>query len=636
MSPSERRARVATLTAVLAASAVSALWGLTARDLTGDEQALGEHIAGVLSHCYMPGSPADFSARLPLFGVLRALCMKAMPEAVALARRLPAALCVIGCAAAHWWLFARERRWGAALFAGLALALHPLASFYAHDSSNYALSPLGTVFVIAGLADLRAGREAGARWLGVGLILGTFTDFFFLFVLSSAAGLTWWVTRGSIGLRRAGLRAWAVLLAVQALPAIVLIRHLTRFPAEDFVAPHADAADVRLDPLEGLADHASRITSSFFEGYHLAGEADPVLFLVALVLAGVGVVRGLRAAPPEHVGAGLLVAALGQMLLVGFVFTAVTGRFAPLAVRSHMVLLSPLVVVWAAAVGEPGRGRTLATVGAVALLGALGVRTGHQLAHPAATRQPVADRIVDEWQEGDELVSLFSLHHHLPAGFPGRSDVDPCLPDDAEPRRLWLVGDPGSTWPDTITRCGGGEPLLSTGWALRSMEHRPLPFYEWDSGSFLVGTALYLFERGSPAAAHWPTTTLAAPDAPAGHEVSVRWRVPEGDDDDGTILPLAAAMELPAPPPGAEALELALRGPDGVARDWLVLAPAAPGSVRLTTGRAAGPVVWTDAPSLTASVLGDGSVVSAARRALALLAAISAGVGLALGLRRTP
>lgn len=627
------RLRGGTLALVLAATSVSALWGLTARDLTGDELALGEHIGGVLAHSYMPSSPDDFSAHLPLFGVIRALFLQALPaSAETLARRLPAALLVLAGAALHWWIFARDRRWGAAVVAGLAFGLHPLASFYAHDSSNYALSPLCAGLVLLGLADLRRGRTGGARWLAAGLVLGTFSDFFFAFVVTTAAAATAWIVRRDPGVRGAALTAWGAAIAIQAIPAGVFLWHISRFPASDFMAPHADAAGERVAAGTALLDHAALVVSSYFEGYHQSHEADRVLLAAAAALVALGLGRAWRGGPVARTGALLLLGILAQMLLVGFVFTATTGHFAPLGVRSHMALLAPLVVVWAAAVGEPGRGRggAVAAVGAAALVLALGARTGWQVTHLAATRQPVAERLVEAWRDGDALVSIFRLHDRLPDGFPGASDVDPCLPAGPPPARLWLVGDPGSTWPDTIAPCDGGAPLLASGWSLTYAEHQPLPFYEWDSGSFLVGTALYRFDRAPRAVEPWPPARLEVRDPPPGRELTARWRVPGAGDDDVAVLPVTSSVSLPPFVDDADALEVAYRGSDGLTRDWLTVAPGGPGGIRITAGPASGPVVWTDAPSWTLSLAPAGRRgLLLARRALAVLAVLCAAAGMA-------
>jgi len=601
---------------VLVCAATTACVGLTVRDLTGDELAATASIPGILRHIYMPEGPESFSARLPLFPVLRAICMEIVGDGF-LGRRLPAALATIAGAVALWGVLARRGRWRLGLVAGLVLALHPMASFHAHDSSNYALAALTTVCVLAGLVDLGEGRGGAAPLLATGLLLGTFSDFFFAFLGASALAVTVWLVRERRDQARSAATSWGAVVVAQAVPATVLLAHLARGPASAFVAPHADvddAPDVGL--FDALGGHLRRVGTAFFEGHVPDGDGQLALLGVAALLTTVGLVHAWRSGRPvERMAVLLFALTFGQMLLVGLVFNALTGRVAPLHPRAHMALLPLLAIVWAAAV-TASRGRWLA---AALLLLLLGTRTGGQLADIADTHARVAERLAAEWASDDVLVTSREIAMRLPPELRAGADLGLCVPPDRlGARRIWVTGDPGATWPGRVRVCAGegeGPPVLEAApFALRLVESRPVPAYEWGSGSFLVGTVLYLFERGEAPQPAIPGTVRLASGATSRLGLSaVRTGHQTSDDAEPSTVEhrLGADVLVDGVPADARRflVDPVLTAPGGTASGGAIqleLAPPEPG-FRLVLGGFPGPVVWSSGlrpPRSTTSVPG--------------------------------
>ena len=639
---------------VLVCAATTACVGLTVRDLTGDELAATASIPGILRHIYMPEGPESFSARLPLFPVLRAISMEIVGEGF-LGRRLPAALATIAGAVALWGVLARRGRGRLGLVAGLVLALHPMASFHAHDSSNYALAALTTVCVLAGLVDLEEGPPSAAPLLATGLLLGTFSDFFFAFLGASALAVTVWLVRDGRDRARAAAISWGAVVVAQAVPAAVLLTHLARGPASAFVAPHADVDDAPdIGLLEAVGGHLRRVGTAFFEGHVPDGDGQLALLGVAALLTAVGVLQGWRCGRPvERMAVLLFALTFGQMLLVGLVFNALTGRVAPLHPRAHMGLLPLLAIVWGAAV-TASRGRGLA---AALLLLLLGTRTGGQLADIPDTHARVADRLAAEWASGDVLVTSREIAMRLPPEVRGRADLGLCVPSDRlGARRVWVTGDPGATWPGRVRVCAGegeGVPLLDAApFGLRLVESRPVPPYEWGSGSFLVGTVLYLFERGEAPSPIPGTVRLAAGATSRLGLRAVRTGHQRSDDDEPSTVEhrLGADVAVDGVPAGARRflVDPVLAAPGGTASGGAIqleLAPSESG-FRLVLGGFPGPVVWSSGlrpprsttgahgaeapdPVLTArAVHGEGPWARAVRRWSALLVAALALAGL--------
>ena len=501
---------------ILLAASASAFPGLEVRDMTGDEFGhLGQNVLQMLDRSIEANRPDQFSAHMPLAWIVRHLFHGLLGDENLAIWRLHSALgCCLG-ALLSWWAVWRCRAPVRALAVGLLVAVNPILSFHAHDSTNYALTPLCGAILLAGLSDLGAARGS-SRWvLVLGLLLGTANDYFFAFLSLSAFLMTPLLVRWSADPRRAralAMQVWGLVAVLVALPVFVFVKRLVEVPFSQLVYRHANAA---LEPMTvwqtvqvGLTDFAV----SYVEGYGagIRHQVDPWVAVGPLVLLLCSLAVSLRSRDHLVRSAGWLVAlSVTIILITDYVFGQVvwdaagedgpTTRDFPSFPRTFIGLLPALAVIWVDCLLRNGRRIGMALVVGLFLLQALD--TGRQVSAVSDTRSWAADRIEELWRPGDLVMSCLNIAHRLRDDIPLVAERRLCLPDTAEPpARILMVTFPGGWEADRVGLCWNqGFSLLDNGYRVRLSEDRFLPPHDEGTNSFLEsGIRLIVLERSEP------------------------------------------------------------------------------------------------------------------------------------------
>tara|TARA_Y100001968_G_scaffold315353_1_gene341860 strand:- start:390 stop:2450 length:2061 start_codon:yes stop_codon:yes gene_type:complete len=499
--------------AVMGAAAVSALPGLAERDMTGDEWGhLGQSVLQMLDRSIESNNPDQFSAHMPLAWLLRHAFHSLFGDQSIVVWRLHSALGCFLAGGVAWWALFRRGRPNLALIFGLIVAVNPILSFHAHDSTNYALGPFTGALLLVGLCDLREGRSS-VRWtLPMALMLGMSNDYFFVFlVLSSLLLVPFLIRRApdpAIAFRHA-LGALAVPALVFALPAALFARRLSEVPFSQMVYRHANAAERSMTAWETLSTGVTDFSLSYLNGYGSAVRHHFELWvnLGPLLLTLGALLFAARARDPMVRVAGALVTiAVAQILVVDYVFGQVvwdaagedgpTVRDFPNFPRTYIALMPALVLVWLASITSLGR--RLGIVLAICLLLVQGTAMLRHVTSVSNTRAWAVERIEELWQPGDLVMSCLKVEHRLDPRIPLVSERRLCLPDTlAAPHRIWMVSFPGGWEADRVGLCWNqAHRLLENGYRVRLSEDRFLPPHDEGTNSFLQsGIRLIMMEN---------------------------------------------------------------------------------------------------------------------------------------------
>lgn len=503
-------ARVAGLAAVLGVAVLCSFWGITVRDLADTEldEFSGSGPMGILRRSISPTS-GDWGAHMPLSHLIRWHVVRLIGEQSPLAWRLHSATGAVLAAALTWWAVARQGRLALAAAAGLIVAAHPVMSFHAHESTNYALGPvLGGALLLALLAWERDRPRAGVL-LGVAAVVGLFNDLFFVFPVAFA--FLWTAARAAgVGatlgeVRRRFLVTWGIVAGAGLGPAVWFLVHLGRLDAEQIIGPHADPIPSESVSLLGAAwDLSLRFAGGYLGGYLDAGDRDPWTTWAPLALLVLIAVRAARDRSEQgavhRLATWMALGSFALILLVRLGFGLAFGREFTTEPRIFSALLIPLVLGWSGLCAALGRRAGLLALGG--LLVAVAIPTARQLGNLSARDSRAAAFIVEHHRSGDLLLVNRQVRWRLPPDLVS-DDMPDCLSDASEdtlPDRIWIArpGD-GQELPVLWTCDGAERDLLGSGrWRLRHHARWFPPAYDRRSASFLPELNLQLVERGAP------------------------------------------------------------------------------------------------------------------------------------------
>ena len=532
---------------------VLALWGLDARDLSGDEQhMLRGSLWRIAELSLDPRLP--FTGHQPLSFWLRELVLGVAGEPRIWAWRLHSGVAHVGTALLGWHLFQSRARPGAALLAGGLLALHPILLFHAHDAGNYALSALLALAMLRGLADLVEGRRGGGLWLGGALALGALNDVYLGLVGLVAVVLSlplWRAPARRVELRRAWLLGAGIALPLVGL----LAARLVLGGEEGAVALHADP--VGSTALPALVDVPLRLLARFggaaVWGYPAGRTLGPWEIGPPLALLGVAAAAMLargRAVLPR-LAASLMLGGLGLFCVGGLVFRLGLDRGLPTEPRALIGLFPLAVVVLVGAVDRAGP--RLGTV-LGALLGVHTVAVALPLLWtPGDLRSQASEVVQAGLQAGDAVVGDGPFGWRLQrAGV--SAEVKECL-DEAPLGRVWWLAthvlDGPGPW------CGEAPP----GWEVQETTVWSPSAQERNAASFQPVRVLALMApraRGTYPA-QVPVRFTAAPLS----GVSGSWLEVRADYADAVIFAGPAEdARIDLPPEGLGPLRARLLRPD--------------------------------------------------------------------------
>ena len=457
--------------------------GLGARDLTGDEIAM------------LTGGPADilfkslhpnavFTGHLPFSYLARWLSLGVLDPTSALAWRLPA---LVGAVVAAGVTAAAPR---GGWLAGMLVALSPVVSFHAQDSSNYAWTAAAGALVVVGLA-----RPDRRGWLAIGLLLAVVNDLYSLWLVAGAGLGTLLLARGT---GRAILWRWAPAVAVGLPVAAGVWAQLSG----GAVGLHADPAPLDLGLGALTLGRLHRFVGAAVHGY-AAGrgaafwELGPaVVTLGALLVANL---RDRRARGVCAVWAGGLLAASAAGGLVWFW----ADRVLPVEPRSMISLIPAFSVGLSAAVGRLPRGARGVAAGLLLLL--VGGATLQQSLDRSTMHRDVAAWVAAAWAPGEVVVAEDRLRWRLrAAGLPAAA-LRPCVVGlAAAPATWWLRVQPLDR-PLSVAGCAEGDgttrPVSLGGWHVtRSFTAGP-PAHERNAASFLMPVVGVRYAADPPTAA---------------------------------------------------------------------------------------------------------------------------------------
>lgn len=551
---------------VLVAACVSAFPGLGQRDMTGDEWGhLGQSIGQMLDRSIETNNPDQFSAHMPLAWMVRHVLHQVFGDGSIVVWRLHSALGCCFAALLAWWALWRRRQPGVALAVGLLVAVNPILSFHAHDSTNYSLGPLTGILLLVGLSDLADGRRSALWTFPLALLLGTLNDYFFVFLTLSALLLSpmlVWMAPDRRAIRNRLLVTWGLCAAVVSVPAAVFFMRLREVPFSSMVYRHANAAEAPMDAWQTLSNGLADFTVSYVHGYGAAvrHQVDPWVNLAPLVLVLGAVLLALFSRDSLVRIAGWLVAiTVTNILVVDYFFGQVvwaaagedgpTVRDFPNFPRTYIALMPALVVTWVAALRSWGRRIGMALL--IALLFVQGLAMLRHVTSVSNTRAWAVDRIEELWQPGELVMSCLGIDHRLEAGIPLVSERRLCLPDTLEiPHRIWMVTFPGGWEADRVGLCWNEDyKLLENGYRVRLSEDRFLPPHDEGTNSFLQsGVRIIMMERSEapeppgrvePWRVHFEPAVLAGG---SGSSVIATW-LEEGDSSD-VNRPFAREVDL--------------------------------------------------------------------------------------------
>lgn len=502
-------ARFAGLAAVLGVAVLCAFWGITVRDLADTEldEFAGSGPMGILRRSISP-QQGDWGAHMPLSHLIRWHLVRWFGEQSPLAWRLHSAIGVVGAAGLAWWAVARQGRLVLALAAGLLVALHPVASFHAHESTNYALGPfLGGLLLLA-LFAWDQGRPKASFLLAAAVLLGLFNDLFFVFLVGFAflwtAGRALGLGPPAEGMKRRFLVTWGTVGLALLGPALWFLRHLLALDGEQIIGPHADPIPPENAGIVGAAwDLTTRFAGGYLGGYLDAGVWDPWLTwtpVAVLVLMGIVAAR-IRTPGLEllRMAAWMVLGSFGLILAVRIGFGLLFEREFTTEPRIYSAFIIPLALGWVGTCAAIGRRAGLIAIGGLLL--AVGIPTARQLANLSDRDSRAVATIVAHHRPGDLVLANRQVRWRLPPRF-GGDDVSECAPgpESALPDRIWIARpEDGQRLPEVPICDSPSYGLLASGqWQLRHHARWFPPDYDRKSASFLPELTVFLFERGAP------------------------------------------------------------------------------------------------------------------------------------------
>lgn len=490
---------------MLGAAVIASFWGLEVRDLSSTEleEFSGSGWSGILRRSITP-TENDWGAHMPLSHLVRVAVVDLLGETRPLAWRLHVAIASCAAALMAHHLVARDGRRKLALGAGLLVALHPVLSFHAHESTNYGFGAVLGALLLLAVLRWEEGRARSGLLLSAAVVLGMSNDLFFIFPALIACAWTGWRAWKEPSARRRFATAWGSVLLVALGPAMWFLRHAMLLHSENIIGPHADPI-----PSEGMAvvpaawDLLRRFAGGYVGGYLDAGHHDPWLThgpVVLVLLIGVALLRrpGL---PRLGVTAGWLsLGSFALVLLAHLAFVAITGREFTTEPRIYTALIVPLCVAWAVLCSQLG---PRVGAGALGLLVTLvAVPTGRQLATLSDRDTRAADRIARHLRPGDGLMVTRQVRWRLPDALQERAGGT-CIEDASEPLpdRVWMALEEDGEQLQGVRGCDG-ENLArpGDGWRVRLHERYSPPDYDRKSASFLPELVLVALERGEPLA----------------------------------------------------------------------------------------------------------------------------------------
>jgi len=492
-------------TLVLGAAVIASFWGLELRDLSSTEleEFSGSGWGGILRRSITP-TENDWGAHMPLSHLVRVGVVDLLGEARPLAWRLHVAVasCLAALMAHH--LVARDGRPKLALGAGLLVALHPVVSFHAHESTNYGFGPFLGALLLYAVLRWEEDRARSSLLLAAAVVLGMSNDLFFLFPALIACAWTGWRAWREPTSRRRFATAWGSVALIGAGPALWFLRHALLLRSENIIGPHADPIPTESAAMMPAAwDLLRRFAGGYVGGYLDAGHHDPWLThgpVVLVLLVGVVFLRrpGL---PRLGVTAGWL--ALGSftlVLLARLIFGAVTGREFTTEPRIYTALTVPLCISWTLLCSQMGPKFGAGALGLLVTL--VAVPTGRQLATISDRDTQAADRITRLLRPGDGLMVTRQVRWRLPEVLQRRAGGT-CIEDTSVPLpdRVWMALEEDGEQLQAIRGCDGQTLARpGDGWRVRLHQRFSPPDYDRKSASFLPELVLVALERGEPLA----------------------------------------------------------------------------------------------------------------------------------------
>jgi|GEM_PF-6721327 len=501
---------------VLGTALVTSLWGVELRDLSSTEleEFTGSGPMGILLRSITP-TDNDWGAHMPLSHLLRWVLVELFGESRPLAWRLHVATASCAAAVLGWHLLARSGRQGWAVAAGLLVAVHPVVSFHAHESSNYGFGALMGGLLLLALLRWEEDRPGAAAGLTAAVLLGMSNDLFFAFPALAALGWTGWRAATERAVKARFLAAWGAVAAIAAAPVVWFLVHMARLPTERIIGPHADPIP---DESRSVLAAAWGVSQRFADGY-VGGYLDgggtfspwldgPALLLVALI--GVAFLRRPGTPAIAATAAWLSLVPFGIVLMARLGFGFVTGREFTTEPRIFSALTIPLIIGWTLLCARLGRrGGALAWV---ALLTALSIPTARQLATISDRDTRAAQRITELAGPDDAILVSRQVRWRLPDEVAARA-LD-CLDRSAPlPSRIWMAVERDAEEPQTAWDCEGEVVARpGDGWVLRLVERLVPPDYERQSASFLPELVLSMIEQGeSPGGERSLQVTVSRP-----------------------------------------------------------------------------------------------------------------------------
>ena len=503
-----------------------ALFGIDARDLTGDEVAI---FTGTPWETWVLslGLDAFFTGHMPLSYWLRWPILEVFGSDTVWAWRLHAA---VGFALAAGVTALTPSRWG--LAAGMLVALSPVASFHGMESANYAWTiGLGAVVIVALQQPIRH------RWWWVaGLALAALNDLYALWLGIGAMVALVMVHRGE----RERLARPLGVLAVLTVPLVVwvLIRMGVAGEAAS-VGMHADVASSDSSLWSLWTGRLQRFGGASLLGYAAGRESDfweQWPSIAPPLVVTVGAIRA-RAAWARTAGWVLLGGLVSVLVASGVVWLAF-GRVLPMEPRVLVGLSPALALCTAATVGSLERGRAL-VLGII--LSVTGTATLVQQLTRSTLHTDAAMFVAAHAEPGDVVVAPERIRTRLLTA--GVSQAIRCMEGmpDASQRVWWIQAQPIEqpfAWQACDDARGDHAPVDMTGWRIAQVwtlgppEHersaagfvRPVAVFEWVRASEQAGLAEaeLMIRRALLDGLTWSTveTSLLRPD---GEYRSLQW-----------------------------------------------------------------------------------------------------------------
>ena len=456
-----------------------ALYGIDARDLTGDEVAI---FTGSPWETWVLALGLDehFTGHMPLSYWLRWPVLALFGEDTVWAWRLHAA---VGFAVAAGLTASSRLRWGA--WAGLGVALSPVASFHGMESANYAWTlALGALVVVALEAPVQRWR-----WWVAGLVMAALNDLYAVWLGAGAVAALAVVHRDD----RAALRRPLVVLGVLTAPLVVwmLIRMGVGGEAAT-IGMHADAAgaDTSLGSL--WLRRLQRFGGANLMGYAFGRESATWEQGPSVLLPLLAVALAARArSPAARSAAWVALGGLGAALLASATVWLAFERVLPTEPRVLIGLVPALLLCVVAAAEAMGRWAMPWLVGA-GLPAVAG--TAAQVLSLSTLHTDAAAYVEARAGGADVVIAPERIRGRMNAD--RRSSAAECI--EAMPaggqRVWWVVAQPIEhtlEWRGCLDARGVQPVVDVTGWRLASVWTAGPPEHERSAAGFVRPVAVF-------------------------------------------------------------------------------------------------------------------------------------------------